>query len=206
MAFDSLKLQDKEGREIKFKNLNREQIIESAIIKVEEFDPDIVLLDLRLQDDDFIQDVSPKNLTGIQIAQAIHIINKGIQVIITSASNKIPNYLASFKKGLGVDGYIIKSLDIDPEVAITEIIKTINNSIQRAEFLKPVVQKIKLIKSLLHPKNDDETKGLDRFIKLAEVNLEIALKLFNDYTINPRYINFGFLQLFMLIEDFVKTE
>ena len=206
VAFDSLKLQDKEGREIKFKNLNREQIIESAINKVEEFDPDIVLLDLRLQDDDFIQDVSPNNLTGIQIAKAIHIINKGIQVIITSASNKIPNYLASFKKGLGVDGYIIKSLDIDPEVAIIEIIKTINNSIQRAEFLKPVVQKIKLIKSLLHPKNDDETKGLDIFIKLAEVNLEIALKLFNDYTINPRYINFGFLQLFMLIEDFVKTE
>jgi len=198
VKFESLNPKDENGKEIKFKNLDRVQIIELAKNKVEEFDPDIVLLDLRLQDNDFNQDVSPSDLTGIQIAQKIHLINKGIQVIITSASNKIPNYLASSKQGLGVDGYIIKSTDTNPEKQIGIIVKSISDLIPKADFLKKIFSLTEEIKVLL-----DNT---DQSFKINSINdLEIAFRLIYEGVKEEKYMNFGFLQLFQIIESYLKS-
>ena len=197
VVFDSLKPQDIEGKQLKFKTLNRAQIIELAINKVKDFDPDIILLDLRLQDDDFNQDVSPNDLTGIQIAQKIHVINKGIQIIITSASNKIPNYLASSKQGLGVDGYVIKSNDTNPEKQIGIIVKSISDLIPRAVFLKKIFSLTGEIEVLL-----DHT---DQTFKTNSINdLEIAFRLIYEGVKEEKFMNFGFLQLFQIIESYLK--
>ncbi len=205
VVFDSLKLVDKEDREIKFKTLNKGQIIEAAIKKVIEFDPDIVLLDLRLHDDDF-KDVSPNELTGIQILRGIEKINRGIQVIITSASNKIWNYEASEKIGLGVDGYIIKSDDENPENSVLKIYEKVNDLIPKAWFLKAVEEKIIRVKGLFPEDGTDDFAKNNSFYISSLTNLDVAFKLLNDSRINKKYNAFGFLQLFMILEDFVKRE
>jgi CheY-like chemotaxis protein len=206
VVFDSLKLQDKKGKEIKFKNSNREQILEAAIKKVVEFDPDIVLLDLRLQDDDFKQEVSPNELTGIQILRGIEKINRGTQVIITSASNKIWNYEASEKTGLGVDGYIIKSDDENPEESVKRICKKVTELLPKADFLKAVEKRMISIKQLFPVKDSEDYIKNNSFYSNSSINIEVAFKLLNDSIINKKYSSFGFLQLFMILEDFVKRK
>jgi len=205
--FDSLRLVNLERKEVECKTfLDRMPIIEQAQKKVKEFDPDIVLLDLRLHDDDFKQGVSPDDLTGIQILRRIEKINRGIQVIITSASNKIWNYEASEKTGLGVDGYIIKSDDENPEESVKKICKKVNDLIPKAVFLKAVEEKMASIKQLFPEKESEDYIKNNSFYISSLTNLDVAFKLFNDSKINKKYNAFGFLQLFMILEDFVKRE
>ena len=77
---------------IDFKNEEKNNLITKIISRVKHFDPDIVLLDLRLHDSDFGEDVESEKLTGIQILEKIKEINRGIQIIITTASNKAWNF------------------------------------------------------------------------------------------------------------------
>lgn len=176
-------------------DLKGDEIVKKAKEIVKEVDPDVVLLDLRLsKDEDFRDGIAPEKLTGIRIAEAIYEENKGIQVIITSASNKIPNYLAAEKKGLGVDGYIIKSMDDDPKVKIEEIIETLNTVIPKAKFLKNASKKISEIERLSKLFNA-------RFFEAQKSNLERAYQLAyrND-------LNFSYLMLFQFLESFTQEE
>lgn len=66
---------------------------------------DLFIVDLRLHDDDFTDKYSDK-LTGFQIIEYIKSKNKGIQIVVSSASNKVWNFQNSLK--LGVDSFIIK--------------------------------------------------------------------------------------------------
>lgn len=55
--------------------------------KIQEFNPDVVILDLRLsQSDHENEDIN--SYTGIKILQKIHEINAGIQVIMLTATSK----------------------------------------------------------------------------------------------------------------------
>ncbi|QKG79310.1 response regulator transcription factor [Tenuifilum thalassicum] len=131
--------------EVEFKSLSQNEIIDRAIKKCE--DADVVLLDLRLCDSDFKENKEPKELTGYKILEEIKKINKGIQVIITTASNKIWNYQSV--QGLGANGYIIKRDDSNVAEDIKNLKQVVEGSINRASYLKPVNQSInQLSKSL----------------------------------------------------------
>ncbi|MDA7762270.1 response regulator [Crocinitomicaceae bacterium] len=180
---------------IALNSLKQDEIVELALNEIEEFDPDVVLLDLRLDRIvDFNMNTPPENLTGIRIAKKISQRNKGTQVIITSASNKIPNYLAASKKGLGVDGYVIKSINEDSSVKVSQIVSSLHRVIPRAKFFKAVATKISIL--------NDKIKEFDSdFFDGHQIFLDRAFRLLyqND-------INFSYLQLFHLIESYSKSE
>ena len=77
-----------------FKKFSKERIIEIVKSKIERYDPDVVILDLRLHDNDF-DEKDPQKLTGNEVLSIINEINPGIQVILFSASNKVWNYVSS---------------------------------------------------------------------------------------------------------------
>jgi CheY-like chemotaxis protein len=89
-----------------FKGREREDIVASFEMFFDENSADVVLLDLRLCDEDFNDGTPPNKLTGCEILKKIKKVNKGIQVIIVTASNKIWNYKELSK--LGADGFITK--------------------------------------------------------------------------------------------------
>ena len=71
----------------KFKQIpEKDEIIKLVQNKIEEQQPDTVILDLRLHDSDFYEK-HPSELSGYKILDEIKKINPGIQVIIFTASN-----------------------------------------------------------------------------------------------------------------------
>lgn len=116
-----------------FKTIPNEEFLKESITnKVNEFKPDVVLLDLRLLDTDFAKNKTPDNLTGIKILQEIKKINKGIQVIITTASNKAWNH--QIAQDHGADGYIIKQGNSDVKEDINNLKKHIEESLREASY------------------------------------------------------------------------
>lgn len=113
-------------------NSKPSEIVEKAKEKVTEFKPKVVLLDLRLCDQDFSENVNPEKLTGIQILKEIKEINKGIQVIVTTASNKSWNYQTALS--FGADGYIVKQGNSDVKEDISNLKELIEKSLKEASY------------------------------------------------------------------------
>ena len=136
-----------------FKNLSKEDIIAQTEAKIKEFDPDVVLLDLRLHDTDF-EDKSPSELTGAKVFEKIKNYNKGIQIVIFSASNKVWNYLP-----FASDGVILKE---SPELSVRDnytqeciknMLETLRISLGKGSFLSKLFRDVESIKANL-PNND----------------------------------------------------
>lgn len=203
---------------IDFNDPNISDLIISRVeIKVIQFKPDIVLLDLRLLDSDFHKETPPAELTGLKILEKIKKINRGIQVLITTASNKAWNF--NLAKQKGAYDFIIKDGFEDPEKAISKFINSLEISCKRAGFLKIIDQKLSILKELIissdhfKDKDDDEKKPheikQDKIRKRMYSYLEIAFELLDlSYNIpqKDKYLAYSYLQLFLLIEDFVNPD
>ena len=181
-----------------FKDWNTEKIISESSNKAKEFD--VVILDLRLHDDDFDEN-DPKDLTGYKTLKKIKEHNKGIQVIIFSATNKIWNLQAL--QEAGADGFIIKespeiSIDSDfTSKSITSIYEIINKCLSMS-FLKEVQKKINKIQKNIENRPD---KNEDLFKRMSN-GIEIAFSLLSQSRIHDKFFNFSYLAFFQLIEDF----
>ena len=134
LLYDNCKLKDFDGElGYEFKGKEKQEIIDLCFEKVIHYKPDLVILDLRLHDEDF-EVINPQEISGFQILKKIKEHNKGIQVIIFSATNKIWNLLELQKNG--ADGFILKEspeLSIDPEFtkqSILNICKTIDECLE----------------------------------------------------------------------------
>ncbi len=103
-----------ETLETDFKDKSQEEIIRNCLKKLVESKPDIVLLDLRLSDIDFHLNKS-KELTGYKLLRSIKEANRGMQVIIFTASNKVWNLIEL--QLAGADGFILKEA---PELSINK--------------------------------------------------------------------------------------
>ena len=181
-----------------FKFHSREEIISEAMKFVEgNFNPDIVLLDLRLNDEDFKRDQKPEDLTGYQILQKIKGFNKGIQVIITTASNKVWNYESTLE--IGANGYIIKGIYSNVEEDIKNLRLIIEKGIIKATILKDIANRFSNIIDVANKSIESE-----EFKKSIISNLEISYKLLEESFITPKYINYSYLQLFLIAEEFLK--
>jgi hypothetical protein len=60
---------------------------------------DLYIIDLRLHDEDFYEK-DPKKLSGFQISEFLKKVNPGIQILISSASDKFRNFHAFIEKGI----------------------------------------------------------------------------------------------------------
>ena len=185
-----------------FKNLSAEDIEETTIRKIIDFKPTVVILDLRLNDNDF--DVaSPHEMIGAKILSRIKCeINKGIQVIAFSASNKVWNYLP-----LPFDGIILKE---SPEQSVkadytyeclNNLQKTIEKGIERGQWLTKVYEKVKRIKDLVSSSKCFEGKTEEML-----GGLDIAFDLLAKSDEEVEYRSYSYLQLFLTVEEYVKTD
>ena len=185
-----------------FKDKSHQDILKECDKKIQSFKPDVVLLDLRLSDSDFINSHSSTHLTGYKVLEAIKSINPGIQVIIFTASNKVWNFTELHKAGC--DDFILKEspeLSTDNEYsrnAIAKIASSVSSAFKMS-FLKKVYLKMAEVERQIPVANNDEEAD---FIIRLKNNLNIAFKLLNETKVSAKYYNYAYLQLFQIIEDF----
>ena len=87
------------------KSKSQEEIISYVMKIIKDKEINLVILDLRLHPDDF-DDTLIDNITGYKLLQTIKNYNRGIQVIMFSATNKVWNLQALQEKES--DGFIMK--------------------------------------------------------------------------------------------------
>lgn len=188
-----------------FRHKTSDEIEEMAISKVISFDPDVVVLDLRLEDADFDSEKTAKEYTGIRILKRIkQDINQGIQVIGFTASNKVWNYLEWSDSGHGIDDIVVKEspeLSSNPSYTADSIIhlaSSLRTMIGRAQYLKGIDKKLKLIGALI--------QSLDSSLYVEEKhNISVAYELIKQYDLDPKYIAYAYLQLFQILEKYLKS-
>ncbi len=199
-----------------FNEKSKEEIINISVKKVIDEDFDLVILDFRLHKDDF-ENINITEVTGYQILKKIKEHNKGIQVIIFSATNKVWNLQAL--QDAGSDGFIIKespSNSTDSEFtkqSINNLTKSIELCLNMT-FLKvafKIIQEIKI--HLFKISNDCNEKEFEKLFKLKFKN-EIFIQLDIIYDCLKKssidisteikdensYLNLSFISIFKIIE------
>ena len=148
---------------------NQEETKESLIENIKQFidnnNADCYLIDLRLHDDDFHEEDN-KKMSGLIVAKYIKQINKGNQIVIFTASNKMWNYETSINN-VGAIGYVIKE---SPEYNYNRE-ESYQNFINFSQLIKKAINKSYLSKyvDLLEQckkMNPNSWNALDSFIDL----------------------------------------
>jgi CheY-like chemotaxis protein len=193
--------------DLDFNLVGKDEVIEQAKNKIYDWDPDIILLDLRLSDEDFAPDIKPTEMTGYQILEKTKAINSGIQVIITTASNKIWNYKAL--QEAGADDFLMKSMESQVDKDVSYLFHAVKNCSKR-KFLKKLELDIKAIK------NDLALKSLSyQFVNEFKNQLDLSFSLLkeaskninvgstspsNDKTKEEKKFAYAFISLYPTIE------
>ena len=183
-----------------FKTLSQKEIVDQTTTKLETFDPDLVLLDLRLHDEDFDTTKKASELTGTIIFDVIkEKINKGIQIVVFSASNKVWNYLPFASDGVVLKESPENSMKLNyTQECISNLRKTIENCLKR-KILKVFYSKIERVENLILNSNcfEDKTEEIVG-------GLEIAFDLLTRGVDENEYFSYSYLQLFLVIEEYAK--
>lgn len=168
---------------------------------------DLIFLDLRLtKEEDNPKTPKPiYDYSGVRLLKKIKGINKGIQVIILTASNKAWNMKALLDAG--ADGYFIKE---SPEILVSDdaskanyisLVKAIKEAFER-RYLRDIFQEIKA----LHQKLDNLSANNSypsEFLNELKSQLSIAFDMhYNSKSIEQ--FAFAYITLYMVIERFNK--
>ena len=163
-----------------FNEKSKEEIIDISVEKIIEENIDLVILDFRLHKDDF-ENSRIDEVTGYQILQKVKEHNKGIQIIIFSATNKIWNLLAL--QEAGADGFIVKESpenSIDPDFtnqSILNMIQSVENCLSLT-FLKEIYSNVEKIKKHLnYISNFTGDGGLEGGLMKMKFKNEIFIQL-----------------------------
>ena len=179
-----------------FKNLSAKKIIETCVKKIEKDDIDIIILDFRLNSDDFIQK-NPEEITSVKLLKEIKKINPGIQVIVFSATNKIWNL--QVLQEMGVDGFILKKGGIDVHEDINNLTRLVERCNQRAQILKDIHRSFEHLRKLSEYYSS-------AFQNNCTSNLSVCFELIKKSFEQKKYCNYSYLQLFLIVEEFIKQE
>lgn len=172
-------------------------------------DHDIVFLDLRLkpEEDRAADFMAIEDLSGYKLLGKIKTINRGIQVIVLTASNKAWN----MKKMLdeGADGYFIKE---SPDVPIsdeasrenyTSLVKAINRAFQR-KYLRNIFQEARAIYEKLMVLKENGIYDEDF---LNELGNQIDTSLDMHYNAKSKeQFAYAFVTLYLAIEILNKQQ
>lgn len=188
-----------------FKNLKKEEVIDSVISKFLSQDSDVVILDFRLIESDFnthnIEDV-----TSIKILKRIKKINPGIQVLVFSATNKVWNYQSIMNAG--ADGFVIKESpenSIDPSFTINSIkllVSQLNASMQRC-FLKSIFNSISQVKNNLTSLDCKDDTDYDDFVLSLVKQVQVISESLKSIKLEKKSsLDVAFLNCFNFLEQF----
>jgi CheY-like chemotaxis protein len=176
---------------------------------------DLVFLDLRLKpEEDQVSKIQHiEDLSGFKILRKIKAINRGIQVIILTASNKAWNMRKMLDEG--ADGYFIKE---SPDVAVSDrvskenyddLIETIVKVFDR-KFLRRIYTEIDQVKKQLLSKTKGDNRTLDRkFVEQICKYLDLGFLSFStgegQYPIDSSFMYF-FLILELVSKEFIDED
>ena len=167
---------------------------------------DLFIVDLRLHDDDFErQDF--ENLSGIQIVKFIKSQNKGVQIVVSTASNKVWNFQNCLE--FGVKHFSIKespesySTRDESKATLTHLCKEIS-SCSKAVFLASLFRDIEVLKNKNIFINNISERG-NEFKDLVFGINGLLDKIFNllilEHT-NDTIINQCLLLSFQILENY----
>jgi CheY-like chemotaxis protein len=191
---------DKEFSYVEINKGNDYNCIQNAVVeRINSFDPDVILLDLRLIDNDFKKNTLIEELSGYLILEFLNSNFPGIQVIITTASSKASTFE---KTNRWAHSYIQKTLNFGIQEVIDKIFFNLNSSIKIAKQIKGFILLVKEIKTVL---NSGDFEG--KFKENVTSHLELAFEIFILYlkSNQQRYIELTFLELYFIVEDFCQN-
>ncbi|MDA9864028.1 response regulator [Flavobacteriales bacterium] len=175
---------------------NSEEIVKRASEQVSETDPDVIILDLRLCDSDAEATNTDQELTGIRILRKIKAFNRGIQVIVLSASNKIWNLKPAYD--LGARECIVKN-PYDRH-ALKQLRISLDESTRLYRFYKTIYTRLSRLKTLIQLDNNTSLGFKDSALN----SLTVGYDLIEMSEVESNYINYAYLHLYKLIEDWVE--
>ena len=169
---------------------------------------DLVFLDLRLlKEEDKIYEINNiGDFTGTKVLSKIKNTNKGIQVIIFTASNKVWNIEKLLE--IGANGYYIKESPeyIQNDVFSKENYNELLITIKKALILK-YLRKVDTIQKkcidYIAINKPSRINSYQSFYNRTIASFEIAYQLLSKTTVDPKYYNLAFLTYFQIIEDYV---
>lgn len=187
-----------------FKKLDIDIIKYEISERIEAFNPDVILLDFRLIED---QDADCRfdEISGVQILSMLKGSfdnpgkSYGRQVLIFSATSRIENILRL--KALNADGFILKenasfySGKDDTKVRILDMVKTLSESIVRARFLKQL--NTKFDKILLLSDNYNYSTDFVEAIKHTADSVRLVSQKNN---LNESVLQLIYLDVFKIFE------
>ena len=185
---------------------DRDEIVNVSVAKILDFKPDVVLLDLRLHDDDFGDQY--EKFTSIQILEKLNSLeeyNRGTQIIGFTASNKVWNYLKWSKAG--IDDFILKESPENSkdqnftQVSLANLESKIKRAFEKASFLKDIHSRICTLKKQIKINTEQE-----EFQRLSFRNLDMAFSQLKGYKDNSDNLDYSFMHLFYVIEDLVNPD
>jgi CheY-like chemotaxis protein len=179
-----------------FKGLNTDEVVRQSVGKILDENFDLVILDFRLHSDDF-SDGNLDNITSIRILKEVKKSNPGVQVVVFSATSKAWNLQAI--QNAGADGFVFKDGSGDVSRSIENMISLVSDSLVRAKHLKNVYAKLTKAKQL-----SIELKLSEAFDRSLASNMDVVFQLLLKSFREDKYRNYAYLQLFLIIENFVK--
>lgn len=181
-----------------------DQLLSELSIFIRTIDPDVVILDLRLLQQDSITD---PNFSSIEVLQKIKAFNKGIQVIVMTASNKVWNMRKFMNEG--AYGYVVKESplydqeDSYAKTSIPRLAGLITEAFDRAELLKPLASKAKecicIVKLLQNHYTDNNSI---QFLNEVGRLLDISWLLLESYPVNKQSLALAYFTYFQIAEKY----
>jgi len=177
--------------------------------KVRDYNPDVVILDLRLSQNDHDESMNRDDFSGIKILKMIHEVNAGIQVIMLSATSK--STILEKLYNYNILGYIKKEhpddITISTQENINKLITLVGNGFENS-YLKEVYDIKRYIADELDKNpfiqygivfsNEDETN----YLALLKNNIEYIFNILNS-TMQNRH-NYAMVSIATSLETIVK--
>jgi len=166
---------------------------EKARRTIEELDYDLVLLDLRLGGvrEDYV--VDPEQMSGYKVLRKIKELNRGVQVIMLTASNKAWNLKALMAPGKGADGYFVKE---SPEYEFSDDLSAANLRSLIGDMERCLEQGyLRYLWTFSHSFDSGTSELAGEIATQLGIAYEMASK-----ALNPEDFSYAFLSLYQTVE------
>ena len=161
--------------------------------------PDVIILDLRLHIDDHnlnYDDNYITNLTGVKILEEIQNINKGIQVIVFTATSK--SLILDYLNKKGILGYIKKESPESNFISVKENIEKLYDLLNDGIENSYLIEVYSLYKSMTNILGNSKPGIDDSQRRYLELNLDIIFNILSSN--NSNKLNYAMLSIYKCLE------
>lgn len=193
--------------EYDYKDKTNNNLYDKIEKKVIEYNPDVVILDLRLSQNDHDEDMKIDDFSGIKILKMIHKVNAGIQVIMLSATSK--STILEKLYNYNILGYIKKEHPDDQSIITVENINKLTTLVEigfQQSYLKEIFNIQSDILGILHKdpfkKYDLKINTYENYLQLLDKNAKYIFDILNS-NIESKF-NYAMISIMISLEAIVK--